>query len=154
MTYLAARRPRALSLGRPDVILCMTDPPMVGALAVLLGRRYRAPVIVLSQDVFPEIAVELKRLTNPVVISLLGAITSFSLRRADRVVAIGDTMSRRLEDKGVEPRRMRVIPNWVDTAIAHAAAARQRLGARATGSPAASSSCTPATSATRRTSTT
>jgi glycosyltransferase involved in cell wall biosynthesis len=115
VTYLARAAGRALALGRPDVILCMTDPPMVGALAILLGRRYRAPVIVLSQDVFPEIAVELKRLSNPVVISLLGAITSFALRRADRVVAIGDMMSRRLEDKGVEPRRMRVIPNWVDT---------------------------------------
>src|SRR6476659_7467457 len=71
LTYLARGAARALSLGRPDVILCMTDPPMVGALAVLLGRRHGAPVIVLSQDVFPEIAVELKRLTNPVVISLL-----------------------------------------------------------------------------------
>ena len=29
---------------------------------------------------------------------------------------------------------MRVIPNWVDTDVAHAAAARQRVGARATGS--------------------
>src|SRR3954454_7567691 len=115
MTYLSRAAARTLSLERPDVILCMTDPPMVGALAILLGRRYRVPVVVLSQDVFPEIAVELKRLTNPVVIALLGAITSFALRRADRVVAIGDTMSRRLEDKGVEPRRMRVIPNWVDT---------------------------------------
>jgi glycosyltransferase involved in cell wall biosynthesis len=115
VTYLGRGAARALSLGRPDVILCMTDPPMVGALAILLGRRHRAPVIVLSQDVFPEIAVELKRLSNPLVISLLGAITSFSLRNADRVVAIGDTMSERLEHKGVEPRRLRVIPNWVDT---------------------------------------
>src|SRR5262245_3056287 len=115
LTYLSLAAGRGLSLPRPDVIVCMTDPPMVGALAIVLGRRYRAPVVVLSQDVFPEIAVELKRLTNPVAISLLGAITRFSLRRADRVVAIGDTMSQRLEHKGVEPRRMRVIPNWVDT---------------------------------------
>ena len=115
VTYLGRAAARALSLGRPDVILCMTDPPMVGALAVLLGRRYRVPVIVLSQDVFPEIAVELKRLSNPVAVSVLGTITSFALRRADRVVAIGETMGRRLEHKGVQSRRMRVIPNWVDT---------------------------------------
>jgi colanic acid biosynthesis glycosyl transferase WcaI len=114
-TYLSSAAARALALGRPDVILCMTDPPMVGALAVVLGRRYAAPVIVVSEDVFPEIAVELKRLRNPAAIALLGAITSFALRRADRVVAIGDTMGKRLETKGVESRRMRVIPNWVDT---------------------------------------
>jgi putative colanic acid biosynthesis glycosyltransferase WcaI len=117
VTYLARAAVRALSLGRPDVILCMTDPPMVGALAVLLGRRFETPAVVVSEDVFPEIAVELKRLSNPVAVALLGAITSFALRRADRVVAIGDTMGRRLEKKGVEPRRMRVIPNWVDTSL-------------------------------------
>ena len=111
-------------------------------------------MIVVSEDVFPEIAVELKRLSNPVVISLLGAITSFALRRADRVVAIGDTMSRRLEEKGVEPRPDARDPELGRHRVAHAAAARQRLGARATGSPTASSSCTRATSATRRTSTT
>ncbi len=115
VTYLARTATRALSLGRPDVILCMTDPPMVGALAVLIGRRYEAPAVVVSEDVFPEIAVELKRLSNPVAIALLGAITSFALRRADRVVAIGETMGKRLEEKGVERVRMRVIPNWVDT---------------------------------------
>ncbi len=116
VTYLGRAAARALALGRPDVILCMTDPPMIGALAVLVGRRFEAPVVVVSEDVFPEIAVELKRLSNPVVVALLGAITSFALRRADRVVAIGDMMGKRLEAKGVGPSRMRVIPNWVDTA--------------------------------------
>jgi colanic acid biosynthesis glycosyl transferase WcaI len=114
-TYMGRAAVRALSLPRPDVILCMTDPPMVGALSVLLGRRHEAPVVVVSEDVFPEIAIELKRLSNPVVVALLGAITSFGLCRADRVVAIGDTMEKRLEEKGVEAGRMRVIPNWVDT---------------------------------------
>jgi colanic acid biosynthesis glycosyl transferase WcaI len=116
LTYLARATVRALGLRRPDVILTMTDPPMVGALAVVLGRLRGAPVVVVSEDVFPEIAVELKRLRNPAVVALLGAITRFSLRRADRVVAIGETMSKRLEAKGVPRARMRVIPNWVDTA--------------------------------------
>jgi glycosyltransferase involved in cell wall biosynthesis len=115
LTYLSRAAARAVSLGRPDVILTMTDPPMVGALAVLLGRRHRAPVVVVSEDVFPEIAVELKRLSNPVAVAVLGAITRFSLQRADRVVAIGETMSTRLQAKGVDPGRIRVIPNWVDT---------------------------------------
>jgi glycosyltransferase involved in cell wall biosynthesis len=115
VTYLGRAALRALSGSRPDVILCMTDPPMVGALAVVVGRAFRAPVVVVSEDVFPEIAVELKRLRNPVVVGLLGAITRFSLQRADRVVAIGETMQRRLEDKGVDSERLRVIPNWVDT---------------------------------------
>ena len=100
---------------RPDVVLCMTDPPVVADIALLVARRYRAPLVVISQDVFPEIAIELKRLENPAVMSLLRRLVGLYLRRADRVVAIGDTMRRRLEEKGARPDRIRVIPNWVDT---------------------------------------
>jgi glycosyltransferase involved in cell wall biosynthesis len=70
---------------------------------------------VISQDVFPEIAVELKRLENPAVMGLLRGLVRLYLRRADRIVAIGETMCRRLEEKGAPPDRLRVIPNWVDT---------------------------------------
>ncbi len=51
------------------------------------------------------------------------------------------------------PERITVIPNWVDTTRDHAAAARQRVGARARARRTASSSCTRATSGTRRIST-
>jgi len=67
--------------------------------------------------VFPEIAVELKRLSNPALVQLLRVLTRFYLRRADRVVAIGETMRSRLEAKGVQPDKLRVIPNWVDTTM-------------------------------------
>ena len=115
-TYLARALRRGLfDVERPDIVLCMTDPPMVGDIALAVARRYRVPLVVISQDVFPEVAVELKRLRNPVLVELLRLLTSFYLRRADRVVAIGETMRRRLEAKGVRSERLRVIPNWVDT---------------------------------------
>ena len=100
---------------RPDVVLCMTDPPIVADVALLVARRFRAPLVVISQDVFPEIAIQLKRLENPVVMSLLRGLVGLYLRRADRIVAIGETMRQRLEEKGAPPDRLRVIPNWVDT---------------------------------------
>ncbi|MFL5944394.1 MAG: glycosyltransferase family 4 protein [Gaiellaceae bacterium] len=114
-TYLWSALAHGLRGPRPDVILCMTDPPIVADIALVVARRYRAPLVVISQDVFPEIAVQLKRLENPVVTRLLRGLVSLYLRRADRVVAIGDTMRRRLEEKGAPADRVRVIPNWVDT---------------------------------------
>jgi len=69
----------------------MTDPPIVGDVALLVARRFRVPLVVISEDVFPEIAVELKRLEHPALVGLLGHLTRYYLRRADRVVAIGET---------------------------------------------------------------
>ncbi len=115
LTYLSNALIYGLRGGRPDVVLCMTDPPVVADVALLVARRYRAPLVVISQDVFPEIAVQLKRLENPFLMGLLRALVSVYLRRADRIVAIGETMRRRLEAKGAPPERVHVIPNWVDT---------------------------------------
>jgi colanic acid biosynthesis glycosyl transferase WcaI len=114
-SYLTSALLRGIRGRRPDVVLCMTDPPIVADIALLVARRYRVPLVVISQDVFPEIAVQLKRLENPVLMSVLRRLVALYLRRADRVVAIGETMRTRLEEKGAKPDRLRVIPNWVDT---------------------------------------
>jgi colanic acid biosynthesis glycosyl transferase WcaI len=123
-TYLGRALHQGLKAPRTSAVICMTDPPMVGDVALIVARRRRVPLVVISQDVFPEIAVKLGRLTNPFLVRILDVLTRFYLRRANRVVAIGETMRRRLEQKGVKPSRLSVIPNWTDTA-AIAPAARE-----------------------------
>jgi colanic acid biosynthesis glycosyl transferase WcaI len=114
-TYLLGSLRTGLTAAPPDVVLCMTDPPVIADVALVVARRFDAPLVVVSQDVFPEIAIELRRLENKLVIEVLRGLIRLYLRRADRVVAIGETMRRRLEDKGAVPERLRVIPNWVDS---------------------------------------
>jgi putative colanic acid biosynthesis glycosyltransferase WcaI len=115
LTYLAQSLRVGLLSRKPDVVLCMTDPPVIGNVALIVARRFRRPLVVVSQDVFPEIAVELNRLENPALVGILRGLIAAYLKRADRVVAIGETMRRRLEQKGARPERITVIPNWVDT---------------------------------------
>ena len=114
-SYLGSALQRALSGPKPDLVVCMTDPPIIGDLGVIVGHRVGAPVVVISQDVFPEIATELHRLTNPAVVGVLRTLVGAYLRRADRIVAIGEKMRERLVEKGAPPERVRVIPNWIDT---------------------------------------
>ena len=115
VSYLGSALQEALRGPRPHLILCMTDPPIIGDLGVVVGKRVGAPVLVISQDVFPEIATELHRLTNPAVVGVLRTLVGAYLRRADRIVAIGETMRERLVEKGAPSERVHVIPNWVDT---------------------------------------
>jgi colanic acid biosynthesis glycosyl transferase WcaI len=114
VTYVLGLMWRGMVAKRPDVVLCMTDPPFIGSVARLMAARFRARLLIVMQDVFPEIAVRLGRLQNPIVVRLLRLLIDSSLRSADRVVVIGETMKRRVEAKGVSPERVRVIPNWSD----------------------------------------
>jgi glycosyltransferase involved in cell wall biosynthesis len=115
-TFLASALASAVRRPQPDVVLCMTDPPIIANVALAVARRFRVPVVVVSQDVFPEVAVQLGRLEHPMVVALLRRMIGYYLERADRVVAIGETMRSRLEAKGAVPERISVIPNWTDTA--------------------------------------
>jgi colanic acid biosynthesis glycosyl transferase WcaI len=114
LTYVVGVIWRGMLSRRPVLVVCMTDPPFIGAIGRLVAARFGCPLFVITQDVFPEIAVKLGRLHNPVVIRVLRLLVDSSLRSAARVVVIGDTMKRRVEEKGVAAERIRVIPNWVD----------------------------------------
>ena len=115
LSYVGLAVGSSLRVRPPDLVLCMTDPPFLGTAARLVARRFGVPLVVIAQDVFPDIAVRLGRLRNPLVVGVLEALVRSYLRRADRIVAIGETMRRRLEAKGADAGRVRVIPNWVDT---------------------------------------
>src|SRR5512146_3317645 len=71
LTYLGESLLRANAIGKVDLVISMTDPPMVGDIAVVAARRNRAPLLVISEDVFPEVATALNRLTNPVLVKVL-----------------------------------------------------------------------------------
>ncbi len=115
VSYLGSALVAALAGPRPDLVLCMTDPPMIGDVGLAVSKRFGVPLLVISEDVFPEIATKLRRLENPVLVGVLRQLVRLYLKRADRVVAIGETMRRRLEAKGAPGERLRVIPNWIDT---------------------------------------
>src|SRR5574338_589195 len=115
-SYLGDTALTALRGERPDLVLCMTDPPIIGDIALVVARRFGVPLLVISQDVFPEIAERVDRLRQPILLGALRRLVALYLKRADRVVAIGETMKLRLEQKGAPSERVAVIPNWVDTA--------------------------------------
>jgi len=113
LTYLMLALVRGMTVARPDLVFAQTDPPFVGLVALLVARRFGVPLVVGVKDLLPETAVEFGGLRSPLPAGAIRRAIDSYLRRADRVVAIGETMRRRLEDRGVE--RVTVIPDWVDT---------------------------------------
>ena len=132
--------------------MALTDPPIIGLAA--LAARPRCGMIFYCQDIFPEVAALLADFHSPVVNGILDRLNRFLLRRARRIIALGDTMASRLiEGKGADPARITVISNWADTSAIVPSDEGQRVRRRSTVSSIASSSCTPATSGCRRIST-
>jgi colanic acid biosynthesis glycosyl transferase WcaI len=111
LTYFGSAAVAGLDIGRPDVVVSMTDPPIVG----LAARRAGARFVFLCEDVFPEVAALLDDFHNELVNRTLDRVNRFLLREADAIVVLGDRMRRRLvEEKGADPARITVIHNWAD----------------------------------------
>jgi len=117
LTYFASACAAGLRIPRPDVVIALTDPPIVGLAALLAARRHRARFVFLCQDIFPEVAVLLEDFRNGAVNKGLELVNRFLVHHADAIIALGDTMKRRLvEGKGADPHRISVIHNWADCA--------------------------------------
>jgi putative colanic acid biosynthesis glycosyltransferase WcaI len=115
LSYFTSAAFASLRIGRPDIIVSLTDPPIVALTAIAASRATGARFVFLCQDVFPEVARLLEDFSNSRVEAVLGAISRFTVKRADRIIALGDTMKRRLvETKGASPDKIRVIHNWAD----------------------------------------
>jgi glycosyltransferase involved in cell wall biosynthesis len=71
--------------------------------------------VFLCEDIFPEVATLLEDFHSGAVNDALTQVNRFLVRKARRIIALGDTMKRRLvEGKGADPAKVAVIHNWAD----------------------------------------
>lgn len=107
----------AMTTGAHDVVMGMSPPIFLGDAAWLLARRCRAPFVFNTQDIFPDIAVDLGVLTNPKVIAAARRYERSLYRRADAVTVLSTDQRRNVTaklgpDEGGD--RVRIIRNFVD----------------------------------------
>jgi glycosyltransferase involved in cell wall biosynthesis len=115
LSYFLSACYTGMRLKRADVIVALTDPPIIGLAAYLAARRLRAPLIISYRDVFPEAAWILEDFQSPAVNHALQRINCFLVQKASRLIALGETMRHRLiERKSADPDKTVVIPDWAD----------------------------------------
>jgi glycosyltransferase involved in cell wall biosynthesis len=117
VSYFLSACYAGLRLDRPDVVVALTDPPIIGLAAYLAARRFRVPLIMSYRDIYPEITWLLEDFHSTTVDRILQGVNCFLVRQADRCIALGESMSRRLiNGKGADPARTTIIPDWADCA--------------------------------------
>jgi glycosyltransferase involved in cell wall biosynthesis len=116
LSYFFSACLKGLRVERPDVVVALTDPPIIGLAAWLAGRRFGAPLVMAFKDLFPEVAALLPDFHSDTVNAALQRVNRFLTRRAAMNIALGETMRQRLiEDKGAPPERTTIVADWADT---------------------------------------
>jgi len=120
MSYFLSSLLAGLYLKKPDIIVSLTDPPIIGLAGLLWARIYGAKFVFWCQDIFPEVALLLEDFRNDILNRILEKINQLLLHEADKTIAVGETMMRRLvETKNAPEQKIQVIHNWADCEKIH-----------------------------------
>lgn len=101
---------------RPDIVVCV-EPTLAVTPALLFASKIVGARCVLHvQDIELDAALAVGHLhLSGWILRLAMCIDRFIRRRFDRLITISSTMVQNLERKGVDPSRICLIRNWVDT---------------------------------------
>jgi colanic acid biosynthesis glycosyl transferase WcaI len=119
-------------LCRGDIVVAMTDPPLISIVAMAAARLKGAHLVNWLQDIFPEVATRLG--ANPLpwwANSVIRRLRNASLRAARLNVVLGERMRELLELVRIANSKIRIIENWANvTSTPPRSAAESKLRAR------------------------
>jgi glycosyltransferase involved in cell wall biosynthesis len=117
LTYFFLSFIASFRLTKPDLVITLTDPPIIGLVGLWVCRRFNIPLIISVRDIFPEAAKGLADFQSKIINFLLDCINRFCLKKADHIIALGNLMSKRLiDEKGINDHKISIISDWVDCA--------------------------------------
>jgi glycosyltransferase involved in cell wall biosynthesis len=108
LSYVALAIPRALFV-RCDVILAMTDPPFQGVVGAIVAMLKRKPYVYNIRDMYPDMAVGGSIVEPGMLARIWEKLHRWALRRATRVIVLGEDMRARIVAKGVDPARVLIV---------------------------------------------
>src|SRR6478609_4455820 len=111
--FLWAARARLRSLVQPgDIVVAMTDPPLLGTFVAeeLRGRDVR--VVQWIQDIYPEIAFTHFGPAAKLLLGRLQPRRDRAWRESATTVTLGTDMARAVAATGVPAEKITVLPNW------------------------------------------
>lgn len=99
---------------RGDVVVVLTDPPLIGLYAWPVVRLRGARLVHWVQDIYPEIAMEL---TPHRWLRIFRPLRNLAWRRAEACVTLGADMAAVLAKAGVAGKRIHLRPNWAPVGL-------------------------------------
>jgi colanic acid biosynthesis glycosyl transferase WcaI len=108
LSYVVLAIPRSLFVPC-DVVVAMTDPPFQGIVGAIVAMLKRKPYVYNIRDLYPDMAVGGSIVEPGMLAKIWEQLHRWALRRATRVIVLGEDMCARIIAKGVEPNRVLVV---------------------------------------------
>ena len=115
VSFVRACQRQIHHLPQPDIVIFETDPFLLPFVASRFQRASNCKMVGYLQDIYPDVAVALRKVSNNWVIRKLRQKLFNIYRRCDRMIVLSSDMRRLLLDDGVASERISIIPNWADT---------------------------------------
>jgi len=90
-------------------VLAMTDPPFEGILGAFVSLLKGKPYVYNIRDLYPDMAVGGSIVEPGLLSRVWEKLHRSALRRATRVVVLGEDMKQRIVSKGVDPARIVIV---------------------------------------------
>lgn len=129
-TFVFTSLARLFCLKRPDVLVVVSPPLLLGAAAWLYSRLRGVPFVFHVQDLQPDAALGLGMLKPSVFTRMLYRLEHFAYSQAARVSGISRGMLEAYERKGVPTAKQVLFPNGTDLPNPSTFPARGRFRAR------------------------
>jgi colanic acid biosynthesis glycosyl transferase WcaI len=122
LSYVALAIPRALIVPC-EAVVAMTDPPFQGIVGAMVALLKGKPYVYNIRDMYPDMAVGGSIVEPGWLARIWENLHRWALRRATRVIVLGEDMRARIVAKGVEPARVLIVRDGADILPASAAPA-------------------------------
>ena len=115
LSYVALSVPRTL-FERCDVVLAMTDPPFEGIVGAFVAMLKYKPFVYNIRDLYPDMALGGSIVAPGLLARVWETLHRWALRRAARVIVLGEDMRDRIIAKGVDAKRVAIVRDGVEFA--------------------------------------
>ena len=98
-----------------DVLFVFSTPPIQGAMAGIVKKFNKMPLVYNLQDIFPDSLVGTGLAKKGGILWKIGrCIEDFTYRNAEKIIVISEDFKKNIMAKGVPEEKIVVIYNWVD----------------------------------------
>ena len=114
-SYFFAAISATFKTGHQDYIYAMSQPPILGGMLGVIGKRIKKAKLVYNiQDFNPEQIMAVNYVKNKMILNTVMAIDKHSCKKSDKIIVVGRDMKETLKKRFSKPPKQVCINNWID----------------------------------------